>query len=192
MAPPPQMRTCFMRRCQSAADEFPSGKDRSGPGASVASAVTCAVPVMNGAISPVRRRSQRYRAANTLPMTLSCSQTSPRPACRRRRGRRAWRWCRCRTASGRRPCRGRARSCGCSRRWRPTAEQLDVVDFADGPAAFDGLADAPGEIGQRFDVRRSMRSSWRSTRKNQLPPQATSPRTSPSPAPRRATCLCLR
>ncbi len=33
-------------------------------------------------------------------------------ACRRRRGRRAWRWCRCRRASGRRRRRGRARNCG--------------------------------------------------------------------------------
>ena len=102
-------------------------------------------------------------------------------ACRRRRGRRAWRWCRCRRASGRRPCRGRARSCGCRRRRRRGGPNSSMWSISAPSAPRDALrvqrlADAPGEVGQRG--RRwpaSSRWPWSPTRKNQLPPQATSP-----------------
>ena len=125
--------------------------------------------------------------SKTLPMMLSWRQTlALARACRRRPGRRAWRWCRCRTASGRRPRRGRARSCGCRRR-----------AWAAGRTARRGRSRAPSSpvmpprervriaavsVGQRVGVgERPARRPWSSARKNQLPPQATSPVTVPRP-----------
>ena len=48
-----------------------------------------------------------------LPPDLSLAR-----ACRRRPSRRAWRWCRCRKGSDRRPCPGKARSSCCRHRAR--------------------------------------------------------------------------
>ena len=78
-------------------------------------------------------------------------------ACRRRPGRRAWRWCRSRRGSGRRPCRGRGRSSCCRPGDRRRAEQLDVVDLAavvaaDPRSASSAWRISPGDVGQPLEV----------------------------------------
>ena len=79
-------------------------------------------------------------------------------ACRRRPGTRAWRSCRCRTASGRRPCRGRARSCGCAASGVGRGpNSFDVIDLravrAGTPCGIQRLADLRQvNVGQPLDV----------------------------------------
>ena len=171
------------RRARTLMRGFPWRNGSSGSSSSVASAVTYAVPVMRGMTWPP---STPYRALeHAADDALLPPDLARLAACRRRPGRRAWRWCRCRTASGRTPCRDRARSsgCGCAGSAGGPNSSMWSISAAVGPgdaARVQRLADAPGEVGQPLDVRRaSSVSPWSPTRKNQLPPQATSPVTGP-------------
>src|ERR1700721_2839635 len=58
---------------------MPQQKGSSGSNRSRFSPVTCAVPVMEGTISPLLRSCQRKLASKVLPIKLSCTQTTPSP-----------------------------------------------------------------------------------------------------------------
>src|SRR5678815_2386418 len=171
---------------------IPQRKGSFGSRRNVASAVTCAEPVMNGAISPVRRSHQRYRAENTLPITLSCTQTSPSasfPSAARQAS----------LALVPVPHGDRSYALpGHSTKLRLfaplAAEGTNISTWSTSgyPAALTAWRTRQVKSVSASTFCRSMRSSWRSTRKNQFPPQATSPRTSPTPGTWTATCLCLR
>ena len=144
------------------------------------------------------RPSTRAEPSKTLPMMLSCRQTCALArACRRRPGRRAWRWCRCRRASGRRPCRGRGRSSCCrrpgasagrtARCGRSRRRRRPVM-----PWRVERLADPPGDVGQALDVRQR-----RASRRGPGPgrtscrPRRRRRRTGPGPATSTATSLAV-
>ena len=116
----------------------------------------------------------------------------PRRACRRRRGRRAWRSCRCRRASGRRPCRGTARSCASSRRALRAARTARRDPRPGNPARSPPGGRASEKSVSASDVRSARSCPCCSTRKNQLPPQATSPVTGPWPGTSTVTSLRSR
>src|SRR5580692_1311653 len=56
---------------------MPQQTGSSGSSRSTFSPVTCAVPVMEGTISPLSRSCQRKLASKVLPIKLSCIQTAP-------------------------------------------------------------------------------------------------------------------
>ena len=91
---------------------IPIAKGSAGSMISVDSALTYAVPRIRGRMRPSTIRTDLRRRCRSCSLA---ARSRPRGACRRHSGTRAWRWCRCRRGSGRRPCRGRARSSCCRR-----------------------------------------------------------------------------
>ena len=110
---------------------------------------------------------------------LSCRHSWPGRAPRGHGGPPSWPRCPCRRASGRRPGRDRARSCGCrhpgaagvrrARRGRSAAPPSPVT-----PCSREGAQDAGGDVGEGRDLA-SSRGGWR----------GWSGRTSCRPRPRR-------
>ena len=127
----------------------------------------------------------RTLPSKTVPRMPSCRQSlAGLRVCRRRPGRPFWRWFRFRRASGHRPCRDRGQSCGCGWRSRAAAVKSSMWSISAPSAPVMPAATSARRIAQVKAVRarpgrRRVRNGWSPTRKNQLPPQATSPVTVP-------------
>ena len=124
-----------------------------------------------------------------FPRRAVCHPHGGRPACR---------WFPCRRASGRRPCRDITRSSGCRPSRHQAAGRTPRRDPRRPPSSpFTPAASKACRTVHAKSVSASMFSGrtsgpWRSMRKNQLPPHATSPVTFPQPGTSTATSFAVR
>ena len=174
---------------------MPSTKGSSGSKYKVDWPQTKARPVMLGITSPSSPRL--YCALNRLPMMLSCTRPRPAASCRPPRGRRAWRWCPCRRASGRTPRRGRGRnSAPCASRGAggPKNSIWSISARAAGNALRrEPILDGRGRAAQRRNVSCLQRAGHVSAReKTNCRPRRRRRVTSPSPGTSTLMPSCRR
>ena len=175
--------------------ESPYTEDREDRAPDRTSAFTNADPLMLGYTLPSRTVTFLQ---TRCPQCFPASRLGLREACRRHRDTPVSRWFRCRMENGHRPCPDRAQNSCCSLPLVATEQtaQCDQSPCPSSPAiplSRSALRIAHVKVVKLVHIRQASNPSCGlRTRKNQFPPQATSPRTSPYPGTFTATSAALR